>query len=88
MSVRGQERSQEVSARVRLNSCVTNDAQLCFKHSKNTVHFQTPPKANTRSNFAALFSAKALATMVDLHISFDVEPDKSVLKWSADGAPE
>ncbi|KAK4049596.1 ATP-binding mismatch repair protein [Microbotryomycetes sp. JL201] len=54
---------------------------------KMSTQLQTPPNSSLRSNFSALFSAKALASTVSLSIEFDVRPDKSLQKLANSHEP-
>ncbi|KAM0786712.1 hypothetical protein ACM66B_002154 [Microbotryomycetes sp. NB124-2] len=55
---------------------------------KTTTQLQTPPKSSLRSNFSALFSAKALSATIPLDLEFEVRPDKHTRKHVATSSDE
>ncbi|GAA6017569.1 hypothetical protein JCM8202_000336 [Rhodotorula sphaerocarpa] len=47
---------------------------------KSQVHLQTPASMTRRANFSNIFAPKSLASLLDLDVAVEVQPEKSLLK--------
>ncbi|BGO92545.1 ATP-binding mismatch repair protein [Rhodotorula toruloides] len=62
-----------------INTGVRFDVRNTAK-GKTQTHLQTPTSSSIRSNYASIFAAKDLASLIDFDLTLEVPTDKSILK--------